>query len=305
VREANYWAEKGGDGVVTEKHVEKAIEKRNYRVNLIEEKIQEMIDDGTILIDSDGMVVGQVNGLSVYDLGDYMFGKPSRITAKTSLGKAGIINIEREAEMSGPIHNKGVYILAGYLRGKYAQDKPITMSASLCFEQSYSGVEGDSASSTEIYALLSSISGLPLRQDIAVTGSVNQKGEIQPIGGVNHKIEGFFDVCRAKGLTGKQGVMIPHLNIDDLMLRKDVVEAVKKGQFHIYPVKTIDHGIEILTGLEAGDRTQDGGFKEGTVNDLVDKKLRELGKKIKEFEGGEEGAKEDKKKKKGKPSCNG
>ena len=305
LREANYWAEKDGSGVVTEKHVDKAIDKRNYRVNLIEEKIQEMIDDGTILIDSDGMVVGQVNGLSVYNLGDYMFGKPSRITAKTSLGKAGIINIEREAEMSGPIHNKGVYILNGYLRGKYAQDKPITMSASLCFEQSYSGVEGDSASSTEIYALLSSISGLPLRQDIAVTGSVNQKGEIQPIGGVNEKIEGFFDVCKAKGFTGKQGVMIPHLNIDDLMLRKDVVGAVKEGRFHIYPVKTIDQGIEILTRMEAGGRMEDGRFKEGTVNDRVDKKLRELGMKIKEFEGGEEGAKEEKKKKRGKPSCNG
>jgi len=305
LREANYWAEKDGSGVVTEKHVDKAIDKRNYRVNLIEEKIQEMIDDGTILIDSDGMVVGQVNGLSVYNLGDYMFGKPSRITAKTSLGKAGIINIEREAEMSGPIHNKGVYILNGYLRGKYAQDKPITMSASLCFEQSYSGVEGDSASSTEIYALLSSISGLPLRQDIAVTGSVNQKGEIQPIGGVNEKIEGFFDVCKAKGFTGKQGVMIPHLNIDDLMLRKDVVGAVKEGRFHIYPVKTIDQGIEILTGMEAGGRMEDGRFKEGTVNDRVDKKLRELGMKIKEFEGGEEGAKEEKKKKRGKPSCSG
>jgi ATP-dependent Lon protease len=274
-------------------------------VNLIEEKIQEMIDDGTILIDSDGAVVGQVNGLSVYNLGDYMFGKPSRITAKTSLGKAGIINIEREAEMSGPIHNKGVYILTGYLRGKYAQDKPITMSASLCFEQSYSGVEGDSASSTEIYALLSSISGLPLRQDIAVTGSVNQKGEIQPIGGVNEKVEGFFDVCRAKGLTGKQGVMIPHLNVDDLMLRKDVVQAVKERKFHIYPVKTIDQGIEILTGTEAGESLEEGRFKEGTVNDRVDKKLRELGTKIKEFEGGEAGAKEEKKKKKGKPSCHG
>ena len=305
LREANYWAEKEGSDVVTGKHVDKAIEKKNYRVNLIEEKIQEMIDDGTILIDSDGMVVGQVNGLSVYNLGDYMFGKPSRITAKTSLGKAGIINIEREAEMSGPIHNKGVYILAGYLRGQYAQDKPITMSASLCFEQSYSGVEGDSASSTEVYALLSSISGLPLRQDIAVTGSVNQKGEIQPIGGVNEKIEGFFDVCRAKGLTGKQGVMIPHLNMDDLMLRKDVVEAVREGKFHIYPVRTIDQGIEILVGMEAGERLEDGRFKEGTVNNRVDKKLRELGKKIKEFEGGEEGAKEEKKKKKGKPSCDG
>ena len=305
LREANYWAEKEGSDVVTEKHVDKAIEKKIYRVNLIEEKIQEMIDDGTILIDSDGMVVGQVNGLSVYDLGDHTFGKPSRITAKTSLGKAGIINIEREAEMSGPIHNKGVYILAGYLRGKYAQDKPITMSASLCFEQSYSGVEGDSASSTEIYALLSSISGLPLRQDIAVTGSVNQKGEVQPIGGVNQKIEGFFDVCKAKGLTGKQGVMIPHLNIDDLMLRKDVVEAVKEGKFHVYPVKTIDQGIEILTGVESGEQLEEGRFKEGTVNGLVDKKLRELGMKIKEFEGGGEESKEEKKKKKGKPSCNG
>jgi predicted ATP-dependent protease len=179
------------------------------------------------------------------------------------------------------------------------------MSASLCFEQSYSGVEGDSASSTEIYALLSSISGLPLRQDIAVTGSVNQKGEIQPIGGVNEKIEGFFDVCKAKGLTGKQGVMIPHLNVDDLMLRKDVVQAVKEGKFHIYPVKAIDQGVEVLTGMEAGERQDGGRFKEGTVNDLVDKNLRELGMKIREFEGGEEGGKEEKKKKKGKPSCNG
>ncbi len=306
LKEANYWAMKDGSDMVKERHVDMAIEKKIHRVNLIEEKIQEMIDDGTILIDSDGMVVGQVNGLSVYNLGDYMFGKPSRITVKTSMGKAGIINIEREAEMSGPTHNKGVYILTGYLRGKYAQDKPLTMSASICFEQSYSGVDGDSASSTEIYALLSSLSGLPLRQDIAVTGSVNQKGEIQPIGGVNEKIEGFFDVCKAKGLTGKQGVMVPHLNIGDLMLRKEVVEAVKEGKFHIYAVKTIDQGIEILTGVEAGERMDNGKFKEGTVNDLVDKKLRELGMKIKEFEGGgEEGAKPEKKKKKGKSSCNG
>jgi len=305
LKEANYWAEKDASDMVTEKHVDKANEKRVYRVNLIEEKIQEMIDDGTILIDSDGMVVGQVNGLSVYNLGDHMFGKPSRITVKTSMGKAGIINIEREAEMSGPTHNKGVYILAGYLRGKYAQDKPITMSASICFEQSYGGVDGDSASSTEIYALLSSLSGLPLRQDIAVTGSVNQKGEIQPIGGVNEKIEGFFDVCKVKGLTGNQGVMIPHLNIDDLMLRKEVVAAVKEGKFRIYSVQTIDQGIGILTGMEAGERQDDGRFQEGTVNALVDKKLRELVTKIREFEGGEEGAKEEKKKKKGKPSCNG
>lgn len=304
LREANYWAMKEGSELVKEKHVDLAIEKKVHRVNLIEEKLQEMIEDGTIMIDSDGMVVGQVNGLSVYNLGDYAFGKPSRITVKTSLGKAGIINIEREAEMSGPIHNKGVYILSGYLRDRFAQDKPITMSASICFEQSYSGVEGDSASSTELYGLLSSLSGLPLRQDIAVTGSVNQKGEIQPIGGVNEKIEGFFDVCKAKGLTGKQGVMIPHLNIDDLMLRKDVVEAVKQGKFHIYPVKTIDEGIEILTGVEAGERMPDRRFKEGTVNDLVDRRLQELGKKIKEYEGAGEEAKE-KRKKKGKPSCEG
>ena len=307
LREANYWAMKEESEVVSEKHVDKAIEKKVYRVNMIEEKIQEMIDDGTILIDSDGMVVGQVNGLSVYSLGDHSFGRPSRITAKTSMGKAGIINIEREVEMSGPIHNKGVYILAGYLRDRYAQDNPITMSASICFEQSYSGVEGDSASSTELYAVLSSLSDLPLRQDIAVTGSVNQKGEIQPIGGANEKIEGFFEVCKAKGLTGKQGVMIPHLNIGDLMLRKDVVEAVKEGKFHIYPVKSINQGIEILTGVEGGESLDGGKFKEGTVNDLVDKKLRELGVKIKEFEGGggEEGAKEEKKKKKGKSSCHG
>jgi ATP-dependent Lon protease len=304
LREANYWAGKDGSPVVKEAHVDKAIEKRAYRLNLVEEKIQEMIDDGTILIDSDGMVAGQVNGLSVYNLGDYAFGKPSRITVKTSLGKAGIINIEREVEMSGPIHNKGVYILSGYLRDRYAQDKPITMSASICFEQSYSGVEGDSASSTELYGLLSSLSGLPLRQDIAVTGSVNQKGEVQPIGGVNEKIEGFFEVCKAKGLTGKQGVMIPHLNIDDLMLRKDVVQAVQEGKFYVYPVKTIDQGIAILTGVEAGERLEDGRFKEGTVNGLVDRKLQELGKKIKEYEGGGEEAKE-KKKKKGKASCNG
>lgn len=304
LREANYWAGKEGSDRVREEHVDKALERKIYRVNLIEEKIQEVIQDGTIMIDSDGRVVGQINGLSVYDLGDYAFGKPSRITVKTSMGKGGIINIEREAEMSGPIHNKGVYILAGYLRGKYAQDKPITMTASICFEQSYSGVDGDSASSTEVYALLSSLSGIPLRQDVAVTGSVNQKGEIQAIGGVNEKIEGFFDVCKAKGLTGKQGVMIPHLNVGDLMLRKEVVEAVKEGKFHIYPVKTIDEGIEILTGVRAGERLETGGFEEGTINDLVDKRLRALGKGIREFEGGEEAAREEKKKG-ATPSCHG
>jgi lon-related putative ATP-dependent protease len=296
LREASYWAVKEGSQYVGEAHVEKAIQKRIHRVNLVEDKIQEMIEDGMIMVDSDGAVVGQVNGLSVYNLGDYAFGKPSRITAKVAMGKAGIINIEREAELSGPTHNKGVFILAGYLRGKYAQDKPLAMSASICFEQSYGGVDGDSASSTEIYALLSGLSAIPLRQDIAVTGSVNQKGEIQPIGGVNEKIEGFFDVCKAKGLTGKQGVMVPHQNVDDLMLRKDIVNAVQEGTFHIYPVKTIDQGIEILTGVEAGERGKDGSFKEGTVNSSVDKRLKELASGIKEFEAAEE--KPPKKKKK-------
>ena len=296
LREASYWAVKEGNQYVGEAHVEKAIQKRIHRVNLVEDKIQEMIEDGMIMVDSDGAVVGQVNGLSIYNLGDYAFGKPSRITAKVAMGKAGIINIEREAELSGPTHNKGVFILAGYLRGKYAQDKPLAMSASICFEQSYGGVDGDSASSTEVYALLSGLSGIPLRQDIAVTGSVNQNGEIQPIGGVNEKIEGFFDVCKAKGLTGKQGVMVPHQNVDDLMVRKDIVNAVQEGKFHIYPVKTIDQGIEILTGVEAGERVKDGGFKEGTVNFLVDKRLKELASEIKEFEAAEE--KSPKKKKK-------
>jgi predicted ATP-dependent protease len=275
-REASYWAKLGGRTMIGPDDIEKAIQERFERVSLIEDKIQEMIEEGTILIDTEGRVVGQVNGLSVYDMGQFAFGKPTRITARTSVGRAGVINIEREADMSGPTHNKGVLILAGFLRGKYAQRKPFALSASLAFEQSYAGVEGDSASSTEIYAILSSLSKVPLRQDIAVTGSVNQKGEIQPIGGVNEKIEGFFDVCRAKGLTGTQGVIIPHQNLQNLMLRSDVVEAVGKGQFHVYPVKTIDEGIEILTGVEAGVAREDGSFEEGTVNALVDQELERL-----------------------------
>ena len=283
VRESHYWAKKDKADFVTEAYVDKAIKEKIERVSLLEDKITEMIKDGTIMIDTEGAVVGQVNGLSLFDMGDYTFGRPSRITAETAIGRAGIINIEREAEMSGPTHNKGVLILSGYLRGKYAQDKPLAMSASICFEQSYSGVDGDSASSTEIYALLSSLSGLPIRQDIAVTGSVNQKGEIQPIGGVNEKIEGYYEVCKAKGLTGTQGVMIPRLNMDDLMLRKNVVEAVSKGKFHIYPVDTIDQGIELLTGVESGEQRSDGTYPQVTVNALVDKELRELAEKLKEF----------------------
>lgn len=283
LREASYWAQKEGKTQVTEKHVDQAIREKVYRLQMIEDKIQEMIDEGLILIDAEGAKVGQVNGLSVFDTGEYSFGRPSRITAKTSMGKAGIINIEREADLSGRTYNKGVLILAGYLRGKYAQDKPLTLTASLAFEQSYSGVDGDSASSTEVYAILSSLANVPLRQDIAVTGSINQHGEIQPIGGVNQKIEGFFDVCRSRGLTGSQGVIIPHQNVDDLMLRKDVVEAVAAGKFHIYPIKTIDEGIEILTGLPAGEKGTDGTYPEGTVNYLVNEKLKELALKIKEF----------------------
>ncbi len=290
LREAHYWAKKENSQKITETHVEKAIEEGIFRRRMVEDKIQEMIEDGLIMIDSDGASVGQVNGLSVYDMGEYAFGKPSRITAKTSMGKAGIINIEREADLSGRTHNKGVLILAGYLRGKYAQDKPLTLTASLCFEQSYSGVEGDSASSTEVYAILSSLANLPLRQDIAVTGSVNQNGEIQPIGGVNQKIEGFFDVCRSRGLTGKQGVIIPHQNAGDLMLRKDVVEAVASGKFHVYPIQTVDQGITILTGVMAGEKGPDGTYPAETINFRVDERLKELAQKMRMFEA-EEGKK--------------
>ncbi len=283
VREADYWARKQGKAAVSREQVEKAVAERFERVSLIEDKIQEMFEEGTLLIDIQGQVVGQVNGLSVYDMGQFSFGKPTRITARTAVGRAGVINIEREADLSGSTHNKGVLILGGYLRGKYAQSKPFSLSASLAFEQSYAGVDGDSASSTEVYALLSSLSKLPLRQDLAVTGSLNQKGEIQPIGGVNEKIEGFFEVCRAKGMTGTQGVIIPRQNIQNLMLRQDVVDAVSRGQFHIYPVTTIDEGIEILTGIEAGRLKDDGDFEEGTVNDLVDRELQRLAASWKSF----------------------
>jgi len=293
LREANYWGKKDGSNIVRENHIDKAYEEKIVRVKLLEDKIQEMIEDGTIMIDTEGRVCGQVNGLSVYDMGDYSFGKPAKITAETSMGRAGIINIEREAKLSGKTHDKGVLILEGYFRGKYAQDKPLTMSASICFEQSYGGVDGDSASSTEIYAILSSLSNIPIRQDIAVTGSVNQKGEIQPIGGVNQKVEGFYDVCRAKGLLGEPGVIIPALNVPDLMLRKDVVKAVSEGNFRIYPAETIDEGIAILTGAEVGEMDERGNYPPGTVNFLVNEKLTLLAKGLKAF--GEEEKNEEKK----------
>jgi ATP-dependent Lon protease len=285
LRESSYWAVKEKGKIVTSNHVLKAIAERIERVKLIEEKIQEMILNGTLMIDSDGAAVGQLNGLSIYDMGEYMFGKPSRITARTSLGRQGIINIERESDMSGPTHNKGVLILTGFLQGMYALNKPLVMNASITFEQSYSGVDGDSASSTEIYSILSSLANIPLRQDIAVTGSVNQKGEIQPIGGANQKIEGFFDVCKARKLTGKQGVLIPHQNLKDLMLRHDVVEAVTKGTFHIYAVKHINEGIEILSGKKAGKRLKNGTFEPGTVHFLVDQTLTGYAKHWKDLSG--------------------
>ncbi|MBU0990137.1 MAG: AAA family ATPase [Proteobacteria bacterium] len=283
IREADFFAGQENQMTVKESHVEKALSARIFRSSMMEEHIQDMIDRGTLMIDIDGEVAGQVNGLAVYSLGDYMFGKPSRITASTSMGRAGIINIEREADMSGNTHNKGVLILSGYLRKKYAQDKPLSISASIAFEQSYGGVDGDSASSTEIYALLSSLSGTPIRQYIAVTGSVNQKGEVQAIGGVNEKVEGFFDCCQKMGATNYQGVMIPQSNVKDLMLRKDVVEAVEKGRFHIYPVKTIDEGIEILTGKKAGARDAKDSYPKGSINYLVDQKLKELAEGLKNF----------------------
>jgi predicted ATP-dependent protease/nitrogen regulatory protein PII-like uncharacterized protein len=274
--EADYWAGQASSELVLSAHVEQAIAEKIHRLNIVEERVQEMVENGSLLLDFTGSVVGQVNGLAVYDLGDFSFGRPSRITAQTFAGREGVINIEREASLSGRTHDKGVLILSGFLGARFGQERPLTLSTSLCFEQSYDGVDGDSASSTELYAIMSSLSGLPLKQNLSVTGSVNQKGEIQPIGGVNQKVEGMFDVCRIDGLTGDQGVMVPHQNLRNLMLRSDVVEAIKQGQFHIYSVKTIDEGLEILTGVPAGERGPDGSYPEGTVNGLVEKRLREL-----------------------------
>ena len=274
--ESDYWAGQASCELVLGEHVEQAVNNKIHRLNIVEERAQEMVENGSVLLDFTGSVVGQVNGLAVYDLGDFSFGRPSRITAQTFAGREGVINIEREASLSGSTHDKGVLILSGYLGAKFGQEQPLTLSSSLCFEQSYDGVDGDSASSTELYAIMSSLSGLPLKQNLSVTGSVNQMGEIQPIGGGNQKVEGMFDVCRIAGLTGEQGVMVPHQNLRNLMLRADVVAAIKEGKFHIYSVRTIDEGLEILTGVTAGERGPHGEFPEGTVNGLVEKRLREL-----------------------------
>lgn len=290
IREADLHARYADSKVISREHVERAQADRIERVNMMEDKIHEYITDGILMIDTQGERVGQINGLSVYSFPEFSFGRPSRITVKTSMGKAGIINIEREAELSGQSYNKGVLILSGFLRARFAQDKPLNVIASITFEQSYSGVDGDSASSTELYGLLSALSGKPIDQGIAVTGSVNQHGEVQPIGGVNQKIEGFFKVCQAQGFTGKQGVMIPSRNVGDLVLAAEVIDAVKEGQFNIWAVDHVDQGIELLTGIPAGALDEEGNFPEGTINYLVNERLEELAQGIKEFEtpGGEE-----------------
>jgi lon-related putative ATP-dependent protease len=280
VRESSYWASQAGSTAVLGEHVDKALNEKIYRANLIDERIQEMFAEGTLMVDVTGSVVAQVNGLSVYDIGDFYFGKPSRITSRVYLGKAGVVDIEREAKLAGRIYNKGVLILSGYLGGTYARDKTLSLSATLAFEQSYGEVEGDSASAAELIALISGIAEVPVKQNFAITGSINQKGEIQPIGGVNEKIEGFFSVCKNRGLTGDQGVIIPQSNVKNLMLKREVVDAVKDGKFRIYSVRTVNEALELLTGLPAGERKEDGSYPDGSVNFLVDKRLKEMSKKL-------------------------
>jgi lon-related putative ATP-dependent protease len=294
VREASYWAGQAKSAVVTAEHVDKALDEKIYRSNLIDERIQELFTEGTMMVDVAGTAIAQVNGLSVYDIGDFAFGKPSKITSRVYPGKSGVIDIEREAKLSGRIYNKGVLILSGYLAGAYARDRSLSVSATLAFEQSYGEVDGDSASAAEVIALVSGISEAPIKQNIAITGSINQKGEIQPIGGVNEKIEGFFAVCRNRGLTGDQGVIIPQINVKNLMLKKEVVDAVKEGKFRIYAIRTVNEALEILTGMPAGERKEDGTWPEGTVNFLVEKRLREMAQKLK----GDERRGEEKKEKK-------
>jgi len=283
LREADYWAGVAGNGAVTADDVQRAIDAQVHRADRMRERVQERIQRGTILIDTTGERVGQVNGLSVIGLGNFAFGRPSRITARVRLGKGEVVDIEREVEMGGPIHSKGVLILSGFLGARYAAEHPLSLSASLVFEQSYSGVEGDSASMAELCALLSALAEVPIRQSWAMTGSVNQHGEAQPIGGVNEKIEGFFDVCKARGLTGEQGVIIPASNVQHLMLRQDVVEAVEAGQFHVCSVQTVDQALEILTGIPAGERDGQGNFPEGSINQRVESRLIELAEKQRAF----------------------
>ena len=283
ITEANYWAGLDGSDTMMGAHVKKAIDQRQYRSSLTEERVQELIEEGTIRIATEGSAVGQVNGLAVLSVGDYSFGKPSRITARVSLGRGQVVNVERETRMSGKIHDKGFMILTGYLQGKYGRDKPLSLSASIGFEQTYSEIDGDSASSTELYALLSDLSGLPIAQGIAVTGSVNQNGEVQAIGGAVEKIEGFFDLCKARGLDEQQGVIIPKDNLKNLTLNEEVIEAVRAGKFRIYGVSTIDEGTEVLTGVPAGELQEDGTYPEKTLHYLAEQRLSEMAKKAREF----------------------
>ncbi|MBI5642115.1 MAG: AAA family ATPase [Deltaproteobacteria bacterium] len=283
VVESSYWASAAGASTVGAEHVEKAEEERTYRNSKIEEKIREYITNDTIMVATEGSVTGQVNGIAVLDPGDYAFGKPSRITVRTYMGDSGVVNIEREVKMSGRIHNKALMILTSFLGERYAQDFPLTLSASITFEQLYEEIEGDSATCSETYALLSSLSGLPIDQGIAVTGSMNQRGEVQPIGGVNQKIEGFFEVCKAKGLTGRQGVIIPKRNVRHLMLKKEVIEAVNAGKFAVYPIETVDQGFEVLSGVPMGEKDETGRYPEGTANYLVANRLLKLARCLKEF----------------------
>jgi len=275
VSEAAYWARLRGHDLVQAEDVQRALDEKRYRSSQVEERIREAILADTILITTDGVKVGQVNGLSVLSLGDYAFGRPTRISCQTMLGREGVMNIDRESKLSGNIHDKGLLILERYVAAKYAQDRPLSLAASICFEQTYTEVEGDSASAAELYVLISAVTGIPIKQGIAVTGSVNQYGEIQPIGAVNEKIEGFFDVCKARGLTGEQGVIIPSRNVRHLMLREDVVQAVREGQFHIWAVSTVDEGIAILTGVEAGERDEKGEYPPDSVNGRFLAKMEE------------------------------
>jgi predicted ATP-dependent protease len=272
--EADFWARDSGQAVIRRAEVERTLAERVRRAARIRDRMQEMILDKVALVETEGMRVGQVNGLSVVEIGGYLFGRPTRISCQVRPGTGRLIDIEREVELGGPIHSKGVLILSGFLAGRYALDAPMSLQASLVFEQSYSGVEGDSASSAELYLLLSTLAELPLRQDLAVTGSVNQHGEVQAVGGVNEKIEGFFDICNARGLTGGQGVIIPKSNLRHLMLRKDVVEACAAERFAVHAVATIDEGLALMTGKEAGERGADGLYPAGSVNRLVEDRLR-------------------------------
>ncbi|MHC1742479.1 MAG: Lon protease family protein [Syntrophobacteraceae bacterium] len=304
LREANYFAGLAGAELIQRQHVQEALDKRIYRSNLIEERVKELTEKDIFWIETDGYKVGQVNGLSVLMAGDHEFGRPSRLTATVSVGREGMVSIDRESKMSGNIHTKGLLTLSGFLKDRFAHNKPISLSASLSFEQSYGMVDGDSASSTELYVLLSAIAEVPIYQGIAVTGSVSQKGEIQPIGGVNLKIKGFFDICKHKGLTGNQGVMIPSKNVRNLMLKQEVIDAVEAGLFHIWPVATIAEGIEILTEMPAGERQLDGTYPEGTLFRLVDDRLRKIGEIVREYgKDGDNGKKQEDDSPGGCPSC--